>query len=159
MKNLQLPIRLENAITKLYNAFHKGELNAMDCGHCAVGNLCDNNHYWLTSRMIDFGKIGRISNLDNKTGYNRKELATIECLFIYGVKKYNRIFLFNNNIDALDIKQNPSLKPLQRELQFKGLCAVVEYLCELDNIPNVMDIQSLFEYENDAPKKQLAEIL
>ena len=43
MKNLQLPIRLENAITKLYNAFHNGELNSLDCRHCAVGNLCDNS--------------------------------------------------------------------------------------------------------------------
>lgn len=35
--------RFDNAVTKLYNAFHNGELNAMDCTMCAVGNMCDNN--------------------------------------------------------------------------------------------------------------------
>ena len=67
--------------------------------------------------------------------------------------------MFNNNIDASDIKINSKLKPLQRELQFKGLCAVIEYLCGLDNVENVMSIKSLFEFENDVPKKQLVEVL
>lgn len=35
--------RFTNAVTKLYNAFHKGTLNAWDCKACAVGNICDNS--------------------------------------------------------------------------------------------------------------------
>ena len=39
--------------------------------------------------------------------------------------------------------------------QFKGLEAVVKYLCELDGIPNVMDYTSLFESVNDKPVNEL----
>ena len=42
-----------------------------------------------------------------------------------------------------------------KEQQFKGLCAVVEYLCELDGIPNVMDYTSLFETKEGKPVKEL----
>jgi len=49
MENLlktELPKRFTDAVSKLYNAFHKGELNAMSCTKCAVGNLCNNNESW-----------------------------------------------------------------------------------------------------------------
>jgi hypothetical protein len=38
--------RFENAVMKLYNAFHRNELNANNCQMCAVGNICDNNYQW-----------------------------------------------------------------------------------------------------------------
>lgn len=44
-----------------------------------------------------------------------------------------------------------------KELVFIALCAVVEYLCELDKIPNVMDYTKLFETENNQPKYSLHE--
>ncbi len=78
-----------------------------------------------------------IPNLTIKrTGYSVYELAMVEAIFI------------SEHHYATPVK----------ECQFNGLCAVVEYLCELDNIPNVMDIQSLFEYENDYAKKELSEV-
>ena len=144
--------RFENAVTKLYNAFHKGELDAMDCKHCAVGNICDNSSLWsfviTTNADSDsnhingmFTQIIRLTNMFQmtsevieKTEYSVMELAKIE-----------RVFLEQNTI-----KQN-------KETQFKGLEAVVKYLCELDNIPNVMDYSSLFEFnEKNEPIKELS---
>lgn len=125
---MKLPIRLENAITKLYTAFHSGQLKASDCKTCAVGNICNNNYDWnnavrtmvskygVASRHID---INFINETIIKSGYSVKELAEIELRFITEA-------LFKTGTET-------------KETQFKGLCAVVEYLCELDNIPNVMD--------------------
>lgn len=42
----KLPKRFTDAVTKLYTAFHNNELNAMECAHCAVGNICDNSYRW-----------------------------------------------------------------------------------------------------------------
>ena len=43
MKN---SIRFENAIYKLYTAFHNKTLNPDDCKQCAVGNILDNKDSW-----------------------------------------------------------------------------------------------------------------
>lgn len=144
MKNL--PIRLENAITKLYAAFHNGELQASNCTMCAVGNICDNSMEWANKfghgMDTEMNVLVQITSynygyrkLYSKNGYSGLELHTIEKLFL-------------ESMIGLDI----TLK----ETQFKGLCAVVEYLCELDNIPNVMDYTKLFETENNQPKYQLS---
>ena len=54
------------------------------------------------------------------------------------------------------LNYNDYSKEKQHEENYNGLCAIVEYLCELDNYPNVMDIQSLFLYdENMEPKNEL----
>jgi hypothetical protein len=130
--------RLERAITKLYNAFHKGELEAGDCSKCAVGNLCDNESDWRYINEYEmFSEYHNGYSAIEKTGYSVKEIMDIEHLFMYGVKR-----------DAPGWDWN-AFKGKDKELQFKGLCAVVEYLCELDNVPNVMDIKSLFEYDNN----------
>jgi hypothetical protein len=42
----KVPKRFEDAVTKLYNAFHNGDLEAGNCSKCAVGNMCDNNANW-----------------------------------------------------------------------------------------------------------------
>ena len=36
---MQTPIRLEQAIIKLYKAFHNNMLDPEDCAACAVGNI------------------------------------------------------------------------------------------------------------------------
>ncbi len=143
---MKLPIRLENAITKLYKAFHSGTLNAFDCTACAVGNICDNTEGWAyyfgahvkTTPSNIILSVHVPENLEgfSKNGYNQNELSMIENVFL---KQW------------IGEKHNSHNK----ETQFKGLCAVVEYLCELDNIPNVMDYTKLFETENNEPKYQL----
>lgn len=132
---MKLPIRLENAITKLYTAFHSGLLQATNCTMCAVGNICDNSMGWswnfghdtktnnnILELIKEYNNGGRETFFQN--GYSGLELHTIE-----------KIFLESLIGSDVTIKEN----------QFKGLCAVVEYLCELDNIPNVMDYTKLFE--------------
>lgn len=147
---MKLPIRLENAITKLYTAFHSRVLESMDCSMCAVGNICDNNYDWNIAIRTDvslssYSGITKINSRNinlcfmnetiKKSGYSVKELAEVELLFI--------------------TKSLIETGKETKETQFKGLCAVVEYLCELDNVPNVMDYTKLFETENNEPKYQL----
>lgn len=137
---MKLPIRLENAITKLYTAFHEGTLNACDSCACAVGNMCDNNGDWRLHARFDTHQKNEVISNNYKlpkciinTGYTANELVNVERLFLESCK-------FGKGT---------------KQQQFKGLCAVAEYLCELDNIPNVMDYTKLFETENEKPKYQL----
>lgn len=130
--------RFEQAVTKLYNAFHSNELNSFDCQHCAVGNMCDNDSNWAKARpcITDYWDYSNIEAIEaaSKTGYSLEQLEEIEGIFCfhapYGLHK-------------------------NKEAQFKGLCEVVKYLCELDGIPDVMDYTSLFDTESDKPVKQL----
>jgi len=141
--------RFDKAVTKLYNAYHNGELEATNCMMCAVGNICDGDYNWAKyfGYMTDddndeeiiteiFQRYETISTeLYNKNGYSGEELANVELVFL------NKFIGF---------------KSTDKEAQFNGLCAVVEYLCELDNIANVMDYTKLFETENNQPKYQLS---
>lgn len=135
---MKLPIRLENAIKKLYTAFHNGELDSFDCQHCAVGSICGNGS-WSNARFTVKSIWDYNDSLAKKaikhTGYNLSHLEVVEKMFV---------------------KLVPFELKFDKETQFKGLCAIVEYLCELDNIPNVMDYTKLFETENDKPKYQLS---
>jgi len=126
--------RFEKAVTKLYKAFHEGALNAYNCHACAVGNMCDGYAKWgVNSR----NRIGQITDIRCKelSKYELSELGRVEKIFM---SYFPESHLSDN-----------------KELQFKGLCAVVEYLCELDGIQNVMDYSSLFEYDEQGAKKEL----
>ena len=61
--------RFEEAITKLYKAFHEGTLDAMDCEHCAVGNMCDNSKKWGIYSQTEVTTLEEL-----KTGYSKIEL-------------------------------------------------------------------------------------
>lgn len=139
--------RFDNAFTKLYNAFHEGRLEALDCTMCAVGNICDGSLNWEINPKFARNTIfktwsGSSSEEDTKqgeedikkSGYSVDELVNVELLFLKACKNTNGT----------------------KEQQFEGLCAVVEYLCKLDSIPNVIDYTKLFETENDKPKYQLS---
>jgi len=141
----ELPKRFTDAVSKLYNAFHENRLNPNDACACAVGNMCDNDSRW--SKLVGMYGSGEVSDnaedviygrkLTDRTGYNPIEIVTIEKVFLRACGwRYS-----NNHRD--------------KNLQFKGLCAVVKYLCELDNVSNVMDFTSLFETQNDKPVKEL----
>ncbi len=143
--------RFDEAVSKLYDAFHDGTLNAFDCTACAVGNIVGNSNWvGVTYKFInqingcipnDITDID-ILNVEN-TGYSAIELRSVERIFMFG-NCNGKTYFFRKAEDS------------NKEIQFKGLCAVVEYLCELDNIPNVMDYAKLFETENEQPKYQLA---
>lgn len=147
--NNQHPERFTNAVVKLYNAYHSGTLNAFDCTACAVGNICDNSDEWMNytgnAVTVDSERIVRTIYAEPRTrkfylnnGYDQDELYEVERLFL-----------------SHFINQSHDSGNTNKESQFKGLCAVVEYLCELDNIPNVMDYTKLFESENEKPKYEL----
>lgn len=127
--------RFEKAVTKLYTAFHDGLLNSFDCHSCAVGTICDGDNKWffkILSRKIGDPVFPSKKVIDSM--YSTFELGRIERIFVDNV---------------------PSKYSKNKEYQFKGLCAVVEYLCELDGIPNVMDYSSLFEYNENGAKNKL----
>lgn len=144
---MQTSKRFTNAVTKLYNAFHKGELTYFSCHRCAVGNMCDNRAEWsdvfagiehpnhIESEIRLDAYKGVAKRVINKTGYSVRELAMVETTF------YNASLNEDRRIDE--------------RLYFNGLCAVVEYLCELEGIPNVMDYKALFETKADQPKHKL----
>jgi hypothetical protein len=123
------PKRFTDAVTKLYTAFYNGTLDAMDCKACAVGNICDGSdrwhHYggfWVGDQASNGMLFKHAKKVIEKTGYSAKELIQVERIFIREVGHSTN-----------------------EETQIKGLFAVIEYLCELDNIPNVLDFQKVFE--------------
>ncbi len=144
---MNTPKRLEQALIKLYNAFHNNELNPECCSACAVGNILDNHDSWkhLSDEhgSIELNYIGRVhQKLGRKfNGYTPLELLHIEkvfleaCGFTVPLSHYNTKPLYPTNKDTL----------------FNGLCAVVSYLCQLENISNVMDYSRIFEFENEDP--------
>jgi len=133
--------RFDKAVIKLYNAFHKGRLNSNHCGACAVGNIVGHG-FWSGGAPSDYiigvRMVREITINDNVSGYNKKELAGIEYRFIMAVHSSGPTY--NGKKGRYNEKKKD---------HFRGLCAVVEYLCELDNIPNVMDFTKLFEYNKE----------
>ena len=140
--------RFDTAVTKLYKAFSEDKLDPMDCAACAVGNLCDNTNDWVSSHDANFGELARIKeNFNNQSSYSQKELAIIECLFLYGTKDIKQKYKFTNTKSKDLVKTHPKYTLEAKENNFLGLCAVIEYLCELDNIPNVLDHTRMFQEE------------
>ncbi|WP_299889099.1 Na(+)-translocating NADH-quinone reductase subunit F [uncultured Lacinutrix sp.] len=144
---MKIPQRLESALTKLYKAFHNDELDPEFCTKCAVGNICDNNDSW--QYLTDFhgsvvlNYVGLVNQNFNRKfhGYSPLELLQIEAYFLAGCG-------YELPIDGKNKKPN---NPKDKAILFNGLCAVVSYLCELDQIDNIMDYKRLFEYENKVP--------
>jgi len=148
---MKLPKRTENAIGKLYTAFHKGDLNP-DChSQCAVGNICNNTTAWqhLTERHGS-GKLSYVGIVHQRLGrkffgFSPLELLQIEQEFLLGCE-YSLPLHYSRKNDHLN----------QDDL-FKGLTKVVAYLCRLEQISNVMDCSLLFNYKPE--DSQLNEVL
>ncbi len=134
--------RFDEALKKLYTAFHNKTLNPENCKQCAVGNILDNNDSWQYMTDLHGSKrlnyVGLVhQNLGRRfNGYAPIELLKIEASFLEGCgyrlgKTYCHKPDYYKNQDIL----------------FNGLNAVVATLCELDGVKNVMDCSSLFNYE------------
>jgi hypothetical protein len=152
---MKTSIRLENALIKLYNAFHNNRLDPEDCTACAVGNILDNKDSWkhLSNEhgSLQLSYIGNIhQNLGRKfNGYSPRELLQIE-----------KIFLDSCGFKTPLCHYNPRpIEPRSKEVLFNSLCAVVALLCEFDHLSNVMDFSRIFEYENNEPVYKLTSIL
>lgn len=147
MKTKMTP-RLERALRVLYTAFHEGTLDAMDCKHCAVGNMVGHDN-WTGDGF--FGCYDRVNS--DYVGYSAFELAQVEHLFLYGTLGPKTEPKFENTISKGDVICGWRNIEEQKELQFNGLCAVVEYLCGLDGVENVMELQGLFEMDDKGNAK------
>lgn len=139
--------RLEQALIKLYNAYHQNLLNPEDCKACAVGNILDNHDSWkhLTNGhgSLQLSYVGRVhENLGRKfNGYTPSEILQIEKVFLEACGF--KIPLCHSN-------KRPS-NPTSKEVLFDGLVAVIGLLCQFDKIDNVMDYSKVFEQENGEP--------
>jgi hypothetical protein len=147
--------RLEQALIKLYNAYHNNRLNPEDCTACAVGNILDNFDSWkhLSDEhgSLQLSYLGKVhQGLGRKfNGYTPQELLQIEKVFLIACGFKTPLCHYNPK------PQNPT----SQEVLFDGLCNVVKLLCELDNIPYVLDYSKLFEQEDGAPVYHLATFL
>jgi len=147
--------RLEHALIKLYNAYHNDQLNPEDCTACAVGNILDNHESWkhltLQHGSLNLSYVGRVhQNLGRKfNGYTPNEILQIEKVFLEACGFKTPLCHYNKK------PHNPTNK----DVLFKGLNAVVDYLCKLDSISNVMDYSKLFEQEDGYPVYKLEAIL
>lgn len=139
------------AITKLYSAFHKGELNPECSKSCAVGNICDNQDSWKyftdTHGSVILNYVGIVhQNFGRRiNGYNPLELLRIEAKFLEGCG-------YSLPLTHKSIKPR---KPFAKDTTFNGLNAAISFLCELEGLDNVMDYSKLFEFENDLPIHKL----
>lgn len=142
---MNLPYRLESALTKLYLAFHEGRLDPENCCHCAVGNICDNFDAWkhFTDRhgSVKLNYLGKLNESYGKriNGYSPKELLTIEAIFLKGCG-------YTLSPDKKLLKPSPKI---DQETMFSGLTTVIKYLCELDGVNNVMELYRSFDFNVD----------
>lgn len=143
--------RLENAIKKLYLAYHNNELHPECCKSCAVGNILDRTDSWQhlsdAHGSLKLNYLGNVHQaLDRRfNGYTPQELLHIEATFLNACG-YELPFRRKN--------KRPK-NPEDKDLLFTGLSEVITVLCQLDHVANVMDYTKLFEVVNDRPKYEL----
>lgn|SRR5690554_4462351 len=135
--------RLDNAIKKLYTAFHNGTLNPECCKQCAVGNILDNSDRWRHftdnhgSTILNY--VGLVNeNLGKKiNGYKPSELIQIEAAFLGGC----------GYALPLHHTSNKPKDPTSKEILFEGLGATVSFLCALEGVPDGMDYSKVFDLQ------------
>ena len=132
--------RFESAVKKLYTAFHNNTLNPECCKQCAVGNILDNSDSWKhlsdAHGTLQLNYIGKVNEAFEKrfNGYLPSELLQIEATFLKACG-YQL---------PLHYKNKKPKNPTNKDNLFKGLSAVISYLCNLDGIDNVMDYVERF---------------
>ncbi|PWH81688.1 Na(+)-translocating NADH-quinone reductase subunit F [Algibacter marinivivus] len=148
---METSTRLGSALKKLYTAFHNNTLNPECCKQCAVGNILSHTDNWKhlsdSHGALELNYIGKVhQTLGRKfNGYSPIELLKIEHIFLKACG-YQL---------PLHYKNKKPKNPTDKTILFNGLYAVISFLCELDEIANVMDYTKLFEVENDKPKYEL----
>ncbi|NND52275.1 MAG: Na(+)-translocating NADH-quinone reductase subunit F [Flavobacteriaceae bacterium] len=151
---MKFPARLENAINKLYVAFHNEALIPECPNRCAVGNVCDNRDFWRHftddhgSAQLNY--VGKVNEVFGKRyfGYSPSQLLKLERKFLMGCR-----FTI-----PLNPRKNVPEKSVSKEVLFDGLCAAVSYLCSLDDVPDVMNYRQLFAFKSESTSKDRPEI-
>ena len=146
--------RMEQAIQKLYSAFHSDHLNPDCCLQCAVGNICDNRDYWKhftdIHGSVKLNYVGKVNEAFGKkfNGYSPSELLKIEAEFLSGCGYSLPIDRRGKNAEIT----------ITKEILFQGLSKVVSFLCILDGISDVMDCSKLFNYEFQEDTENLKDL-
>ncbi|CDF78212.1 conserved hypothetical protein [Formosa agariphila KMM 3901] len=141
---MEVSKRFEQAINKLYNAFHNDTLHPECCKQCAVGNILDGKDSWKhlsdNHGATTLNYLGQVHQNLGRTfnGYSPIELLHIEATFLKGC----------GYIIPLHHKNKRPKHVTDKDVLFLGLTAVVSYLCELDKRHDVMDCTTLFNYCN-----------
>jgi hypothetical protein len=129
--------RFSTAVDKLIRAFFDGNLKKGECDKCAVGSICDGSKKWsllfetnpdtleqdrfgLNQYMYDLDAYEEPLEVIAKTGYSPEELAEVEYAFEANSWHVGDV---TSKDDAI-------------QSQFDGLCAVIDKLCEFDEIQN-----------------------
>lgn len=134
---------MEQAIQKLYTAFHSGYLNPYCSVQCAVGNICDSRDFWKhftdLHGSVKLNYVGTVNEVFGKkfNGYSPLELLKIEAQFLAGCGYSLPIDRRGKNDEVV----------ITKEILFQGLSKVVSFLCELDRVPDIMDCSKLFNFE------------
>jgi hypothetical protein len=139
--------RLEQALKKLYVAFHNNTLHPECCRQCAVGNILDNREDWkyLTDHhgSMELNYIGKVHEVLGRkfNGYSPSELLKIEAVFLKACGY--RLPLIHSNKNPKNITD--------KDVLFNGLNEVIKFLCKLDGVKNIMDYTQLFDFTNNKP--------
>ncbi|WP_339631850.1 Na(+)-translocating NADH-quinone reductase subunit F [Bizionia echini] len=135
--------RFEQAVKKLYQAFHNNTLIPECNKQCAVGNILNNidawKHFSDSHGSLQLNYIGLVNENFGRRfqGFKPSELLQIEATFLKACG-FQLPLNYRN-------KQPTNLS--DKDVLFKGLSAVVALLCQLDNIPNIMDCSVLFSFK------------
>ena len=130
--------RLEQALQKLYAAFNSDNLYPECCKQCAVGTILDGTDYWKhlsdDHGSLKLNYIGQVhENLGRRfNGYKPSELLLIEQTFLKACGF--QVPLHHQNTKPKNNQNSDTL--------FNGLCKVIDCLCKLDYIPNVVAIEN-----------------
>jgi len=140
--------RFDEAEAVLYKAFNEGTLNANDCTACAVGNMCniDNEIWHMGNSLTEIGDKDSYGGGSPKHKYYKGlELFQVERVFLKAHQDYALEFGMIQTPDELiyDYIVVNILK--NRQAQFNGLMAVLNYLAELDNIETIDEQYSKFK--------------
>ncbi|MBT8265105.1 MAG: Na(+)-translocating NADH-quinone reductase subunit F [Bacteroidia bacterium] len=138
--------RFDQAVDKLYQAFHNNSLHPECAMQCAVGSICDGRDFWKhfsdQHGSIHLNYVGKVNQSFGRkfNGYSPQELLDIEAIFLKACG-------YSLPLDHNGVRP---LNPSDKHIQFKGLSAVISYLCRIDQISDVMDYHKLlnFEYQN-----------
>lgn len=150
---MKTPSRLEQAIKKLYVAFHNHQLHPECCKKCAVGNILDNTDNWkhLSDHhgSLQLNYVGQVHESFGRkfNGYSPLELLKIEAIFLKACGYQLPIHH----------KNSKPKNPTDKDVLFDGLTEVITFLCELDGVSSIMDYTKLFECEKDKPLYNLTE--
>ena len=132
---MKISTRLDNALRKLYDAFHNNTLNPECCKQCAVGNILNHSDSWKylsdNHGSLELSYVGIVNQKFGKrfAGYTPLELLQIEATFLKGC---------GYSLPLHHQGERP-INPCDKDILFKGLEAVTKLLCYLDDVPNFMN--------------------